>query len=166
MVRGGEVEVGAELLFYIFVAVEFGSVIGGDGVEVRAMGTEEFDGALLGVEDGGLRQRSNAYEARFTIDDGEDGGLVGTVHGVDFPVVEPDALLDDGRAFGDQLFAGEFAAAIGLTVAFAFDFSRTAEMTPESATVALIGPNPQVDCLVAHDLDALHLGPADNLLGT
>ena len=126
MVRGSEVEVGTELLFYIFIAMELSSIIRGDSVDVRAMRAEEFDGALLGVQDGGLRQRSNADEARFTLDDGEERGLIGTVHGVDFPVVEPGALLDDGGPFRDHFFARESAPAIGLAVAFAFDFSRAA----------------------------------------
>jgi hypothetical protein len=98
VVRGDEVDAGAELALDLLVAMELGPVVGSEGVDPMWFVREQCDGAGVGVLDGGARQRADADEAAFAFDRGDDARLAAAVDGVEFPITEAAATVHEWRA--------------------------------------------------------------------
>ena len=166
VVGQGEVDGGAQAPLQRLVHMKLRAVIRGQGANRVPLVAQNRDGALqrfLGPDPGDL---ADPDQATLAFDHGDGGGFAPAVHGVDLPVTQPRALLDHGGAFRDHPFAREPAAAVVAGVALALQFARTAQMPPERASARFVGPDVQVDRLVAHGPDSFHAQAADNLLGT
>ena len=161
-----EVEGGVELALQGLVHMELGAVVGGDGADGMRFVAQEGDGALQSFVGTDASDFADANQAAFAFDDRDGGGLTATMHGVDLPITEPGALVDDGRALRDHALTGETTSAIVARVAFALEFAGAAQMEPEGSPACFVGPDMQVDCLVAHDAHPFNAQAADDLLGT
>jgi len=150
MVGGREVEAGARGVLDVPVAVEFGSVVDGDGSDPRGGAAEERDGApsgLSGVSGGELTDQEIAGLA---IDQGEDGVLIGVAdHGVAFEVAPTTAVLSSWGPFGDGPLAGEAAPAVVTAIALPTLLLGAAEEEIKGAPVTPISPDVPVDAFVA-----------------
>ena len=58
------------------------------------------------------------------------------------------------------------AATVVASVTIALDLAGPSQMAPQRASARFVGPDMQVDRLVAHDAHSFHPQAADNLLGT
>ena len=166
MVRRGEIDRGVQPTFERLVHVELTAVIRRDGVDRIRFVSQEGDGApqrLLGADP---RDLADADQAAFAFDDGDGRGFSPAVHGVDLPITQARAPLDNGWTLRDHPLAGQAAAAVVAPVALALELVGAAQMTPEAAPVRLVRPDVQVDRLVAHDPDALESAASHDLLRT
>ena len=166
VMRSGEVEFGAEALLERFVQVELGTVISRDrmdGMRFVAENVGSTPQGLLGSDTGDF---ADAYKTALAFDHGDGGRLAAAVYGIDLPVAEARAPLDDGWAFTDHLLAGEAAAAVVMAVAFAPQLTGSAQTAPKRAAVFFVGPEVQIDRLVAHDTDSLEPETSHDLLRT
>jgi len=166
MVRSGEVDGGIEMVFEIFVAMEFDAIVEGDGVDGVRLVSEQRDEASSGMLDGGAGKWTDADQAALALDGGGDGGLAAAVDGVALPVAEARPPLDDGGSVGDRALAGEAPAAVFATVALAPLLAGPAQVSPESAAGFLVLPDMQVDGFMAHDRESFASAAADDLLRT
>ena len=165
VVGSGEVDFGPEALLEGFVHMELGTVISGDGVEGMRFVAQEGGGALEGLLRTDARQLADAHESALAFDHGDRGRLAATVDGVDLPVAEPGALVDDRRSVRDHALASEATAAVLAGVAFPASFVGAAEMAPKRAALGSIHPDVEVDRFDAHGLYAFGLQTTNDLLG-
>jgi len=166
MMRGGEVDFGAESAFEVLVAVELDAVVGREGMDGMGLMGEQRGQARVGLLDGGPDERAEDGVAALALDSGGNAGLAPAVDGVRFPVAESTALRDDFRPILDAAFAREPAAAILSAVAFAPALAGAAEVPPERAAGTLVAPNPEVDRLMAHDRKTEKTPASHDLLRT
>ena len=164
VVRSGEVEFGAQALLDCFVQVELGTVISGDRMNGMRFVAEDVGSAAQGLAGSDAREFADADQAAHAFDYGDGGGLAAAVYGIDLPIAGASALLDDGGAFTDHPLAGEAAAAVVTSVAFAPQLTGATQTAPKRATVFLVGPEVQIDRLVAHGLHALEPEASHDLL--
>ena len=120
----GKVDLGGKLFFDLFINMELGAVVGGDGLNPVSIGLEDFDGSVEGVLASGAGEFADADQAGFSFHDGDNAGFAGAMNRVDLPVADPATSLDNRRTRGNHLFAREPASTIITTVALAFKFSR------------------------------------------
>jgi hypothetical protein len=166
VVRRGEVDRGAQAPLERFIHMELGAVVGRDGADQMRFVAQDVGGAPQGLLGPDAWDLTDAHEATFAFDDRDGGGFAAAVHGIDLPVAETGAPLDDGGAFRDHPLTREPAAAVVTSVALALDLAGAAQMAPHRATGFLVGPDPQIDRLMAHAPDALAAQTADDLFRT
>jgi len=144
--------------------VELGAVVGGDGLECMFFWSEELDGALGSVHCGGAWELADPQLTAEAVNDSKDASFARPMHGIDFPVAEPGALLNDRGAFRDHLFARQTAATIIVSVAFAFFLLPVSQVAPQLSTRAPVLDDPLIDGLMTHDFVSFEFGTADDLL--
>ena len=166
MVGSGEVEAGAEESLDLLVAMELGSVVGGDGMDGMRFVRQELDGALGGMVCGGARELADAHQAAFAFDDRDDAGLAATMDCIGFPVAAAGPSLHHGGPLGDEPLARETAAAVVAAVPFASEFAGPAQVAPQRAAPRPVVPDVQIEGLVTHHRQAEPTAPPDNLFRT
>jgi hypothetical protein len=86
VVRSGEVEAGAGLVFEVGVAVELGSVVGGDRANGQIRVRDQGDRGSVELGDGTGVELSDHEMSGGSLDEGDDAGLSVADDGVDLPV--------------------------------------------------------------------------------
>ena len=94
---------------------KFGAVVGGDGVDVVFVGQEDaYNDVGKGFGVFAARKGLDEDEAGEAFDHGEDGTAVACAdNGVDFPIAEAGALVDDGGAVVDGTAVADDGAGTG-----------------------------------------------------
>jgi hypothetical protein len=161
----GEVDYGVEAFFEGFVHVELGTVISRDGMDGMRFVAQDGGGARQGLLRPDARELADAHESAFAFDHGDRGWLAAAVDGVDLPVTDAGALIDDRRSVANHAFAGEATAAVLAGVAFPASFIGAAEMAPERAALGSVRPEVEVDRFDAHYSDAFGAQATHDLLG-
>src|ERR1044072_8574900 len=70
VVRGSEEEAGAELALDVLVAMEFGAVVGSDGVDGMRFVAQDLDGAPSGIMCARASQLADAHQSALAFDRG------------------------------------------------------------------------------------------------
>ena len=106
VVRGSEVEENVGQAFDLFVGMELGSVVDGDGAEQMWALSDDLQEASVDSRAVASSEFGDQNAAGKALNEGEDAVLGGRADdGVDFPVAELVALIHRDRAFGDVAFA-------------------------------------------------------------
>src|SRR5574337_1149103 len=167
MVRVGEVEAHAGLCLDLFVVVELGAVVGGEGLEAPSMFANQPHSALGQFGLAAIRQFADQGVAGLAFDQGHDAVLAaGAHHGVDFPVSGFAAILDARRPFADVPLAGEAAAAVVATIALAPLLAGAAQVLVQPSATPFVAPDVLVDGLVTARKHVVAPQVAGNLLRT
>src|SRR5574337_857611 len=166
MVRVGEIEAHACLLFDAFVVMELGAVVGGDGLEAPSMFANQPHSAFGQFGLAAVSQFADQGVAGLAFDQGHDAILAaGAHHGVDFPVCGFAAILDARRPFADVPLAGEAAAAVVATIALAPLLAGAAQVLVQPSATPFVAPDVLVDGLVTDRKHVVAPQVAGNLLG-
>jgi len=95
-VWGGEVEAGVGLGLDVLVAMELGAVVGSDGEDGDGSRVDEVDGDTVELGDGSVAELADDEITDLSLDERDDAGPGGDENGIDLPVAELAAVLDDG----------------------------------------------------------------------
>ena len=106
VVGRGEVELELSGLFDLFIGMELGAIVGGDGAKWSTVFFHEVDRAPGSFGSGACSQFADEHESGFAFHDADDAMLAGMADdGVDFPVTFLGALVCCQRAVADGAFA-------------------------------------------------------------
>lgn len=111
MVRRSEIEDGSRGRFDLPVAVEFGTVIGGNGLEGAGEPSDKCDDPHVQLVFGAVGQFANKEVTRLALHYRHDAILFAFTHdGVDFPMAEVPSGFHGGRSRIDHSLIGEFSS--------------------------------------------------------
>jgi hypothetical protein len=166
VVGGSEEEFRSGGSFDRFVAVELGTVVGGDGTGEPSGVVDQVDRSAVGGHDGTGFELTDHDVSTLTIDEGEDAVLVGDVtdDGIGFEVTDTASVLGPSGTLRDGTFTGELPTGIVGTVTFYALFGKTAQVLVEVSIPLSITPDMAVDSLVADREPPLMSQPASGLL--
>jgi len=93
--------------FDLFVLMELGAVIRGDGTNRSRLLLDKLDGAFVQLTGGSGFEFADQGVFGFALDQGHDTVVVTPAHdGVDFPVPDPALVFGTRWSIGDVAFAG------------------------------------------------------------
>lgn len=166
VVRIGEVERDASSGFDALVIMELGAIVRRDGFDGTRVLPNQVDRPF--GQDGGrtITQFSDQQPAGFALDQGHDAVLGACAHdGVDLPMTELGAGLDNCRPLADHALAGQPSAAVVGRVALPAALSGTAQKQVQVPTQTVIPPDVAVDGFMADPQKGPELQTPGDLLG-
>lgn len=162
----GEEEAGIKCSGDALVLGELFAVVGGQRMDASGKGLEQADHGI-GDDIGSLgRNVGDQGVTGFSFIERDQGLLVaGTDDQIGFPIAEPLAAIDDGRALLDRDLVGDSAPPVAAAIAFATQL-LTAQDAMQRPAGTLVGVDTLVDGFVADAGLSTGLEVAANLPGT
>ena len=147
---GGEVEAHRGVLLQLRVAMEFGAVVGSDGLEPIRTAGNELGGAGIELGSGARVELTDHQVSALTLDHGDNAVLAAFAeHRVDLPMTKAASAFNTLRTFADVAFARQAAPTVVGAIAFTALLASLAQVSVQVAPCGLVGPDVQVDGLVA-----------------
>ena len=129
------------------------------------MPLDELNGPSAELLRGARVELSDLHISGLSFDEGHHAGLAVTEHGVGFPVSDAGAVVGSGGSDLDRPLSGQSPSRVVGTVSFASQLGGPAQVLVEGAAASLVGPDMEIDGLMA-DLEPVYaFQPPGDLLG-
>jgi len=154
---GGALDVG--------VPVEFGAVVGGDGVHGSGLSLDQLDGAVAQLLGGPCVELSDLHVSGLSFHEGQHAGLAVAEHGVGLPMPDAGAVVGGGGSFLDGSLTGQSPSRVVGAVSLPPLFGGLPQVRVQESPVSLVVPDVSVDGLMADLQPAFECHSAGDLLG-
>ena len=161
----GEVEAGIGDALDVGVAVEFGSVVCGDGVYGAGLAVDELESPSAELVGRSRVELSDLDVPGLSFHEGDDARPAVAEHCVGLPVSDAGAVVGRGGSVLDRPLSGQSSSRVVGAVSLTSQFGGAAQVLVDGATASFVSPDVTINGLVADLEDSVATEPSSDLLG-
>ncbi len=160
-----EVESGVGEALDVLIAVEFGSVVGGDGTYGAGLTLDQSGGPLAQLLCGACLELADLEVSCLAFHEGYDAVLAMAEHGVNLPVSDAGSVVGGGVSVLDGPLASQSSPGVVGAVSLASLLGCTPQVSMKGAAPALVVPDVPIDGLMADLEPPVERQSSGDLLG-